>query len=158
MKTRYSPFKRFQQVGDNLYRGGQPDAQGFAFLRDLGIKTIVNLRRDDSERPLVESLGMKFIHIPMVLRFLGGRLSEDAVKTFVAAVDDPGNGPIFVHCKRGADRTGAFVALYRMMRDGWNVDRAYGEARDTGMRWWFPKLKGELRRFGGALAAPAAGR
>ena len=34
----------FHKVNDNLYRGGQPTAEGFKALAHLGIKTIVDLR------------------------------------------------------------------------------------------------------------------
>lgn len=35
--------------------------------------------------------------------------------------------PILVHCWHGADRTGAVVALYRMVVQGWSRERAIGE-------------------------------
>ena len=28
-------------------------------------------------------------------------------------------GPIFVHCRRGKDRTGTVIACYRIQHDGW---------------------------------------
>jgi tyrosine-protein phosphatase SIW14 len=147
-----APIKRFMQVGTNLYRGAQPDRDGFTFLRDLGIRTVVSFRNDDSERTLVEALGMTFVHIPVTFRPLGGEMREDAAVRFLATVDNPASGPVFVHCKRGADRTGAFVGLYRMLRQGWDVKRAYSEARDIGMRWWYVAVKDELaalaRTFG----------
>jgi protein tyrosine phosphatase (PTP) superfamily phosphohydrolase (DUF442 family) len=139
-----APIKRFQQVGPNLYRGAQPERDGFTFLRDLGVRTVVSLRNDDSERELVEALGMTFVHIPVTFRLFGGDLPEAAVARFLATVDNPGSGPVFLHCRRGADRTGAFVGLYRMVRQGWDVNRAYKEARDVGMRWWYTEVKNEL--------------
>jgi protein-tyrosine phosphatase len=59
---------------------------------------------------------------------------------------------VFVHCKRGADRTGAFIGLYRVVRQGWNVEQAYEEARAIGMRWWYPAVKDELKELAHALA------
>ena len=35
---------RFAVVSEAVYRGGQPTALGFRFLRQTGIKTIINLR------------------------------------------------------------------------------------------------------------------
>jgi tyrosine-protein phosphatase SIW14 len=145
-----APIKRFMQVAPGLYRGGQPDAEGFRYLRDLGIRTVVSLRNDDSERETVESLGMRFVHIPVTFRPLGGAMPRESVGQFLDVVDEPAHGPVFVHCKRGADRTGAFVGLYRMVRQGWGPDRAYDEARDIGMRWWYFAVRGQLA----ALAHP----
>jgi protein-tyrosine phosphatase len=43
------------------------------------------------------------------------------------------NGSVFVHCKRGADRTGVVIASYRIDRDGWDNVHALSEARALGM-------------------------
>ncbi|MPZ18779.1 MAG: hypothetical protein GEV06_12820 [Luteitalea sp.] len=71
-----------------------------------------------------------------------------AVATFFEIVDDPAHHPVFVHCRRGADRTGTFVGLYRIARQGWDGDEAYDEAREVGMRWWYFRVKGYLEDFG----------
>src|SRR5678809_966028 len=39
---------RFGILADGLYRGGQPTAQGFQFLKQKGIKTIINFRAEDN--------------------------------------------------------------------------------------------------------------
>jgi protein tyrosine/serine phosphatase len=143
---RDAPVARFEQVGPRLYRGGQPDDSGFAFLRDLGIRTVISLRNDDTERRLVESLGMAFEHIPITFHplGLGNDFPDAAVERFFALVDNPASGKVFVHCKRGADRTGALVGLYRVTRQDWTLDRAFDEARDVGMRWWHFPVKGKM--------------
>src|SRR5262245_7614609 len=57
---------RWGVVADGVYRGGQPTEKGFQFLKEKGIKTIVNLRAEDnSEAKLVEKLGMNYIQIPI---------------------------------------------------------------------------------------------
>jgi protein tyrosine/serine phosphatase len=151
------PIKRFEQVSSNLYRGAQPDAGGFVFLRDAGIRTVISLRNDDSERALVEALGIRFVHIPVTFHpLVGNEIPLDSALRFLETVDDPASGPVFLHCRRGADRTGAFVALYRLARQGWEIDRAFDEARAHGMRWWYSTVKSELKRLSRALR-PAGG-
>src|SRR5262249_34973368 len=55
---------RFGILAEGLYRGGQPTEKGFQFLKEKGIKTIINLRAEDnSEQAVVEKLGMKYIRI-----------------------------------------------------------------------------------------------
>ena len=57
-------------------------------------------------------------------------------------MNDTSRGPVFVHCKRGADRTGVVVACYRIEHDNWSRREALGEARDHGMSWYqFPLQK-----------------
>jgi protein tyrosine phosphatase (PTP) superfamily phosphohydrolase (DUF442 family) len=77
---------------------------------------VVSFRTSADERALVEALGMTDVQIPVSFGWLGGDLPEQAVARFFEIVDDPARGPIFFHCKRGADRTGAFAALYRIVR------------------------------------------
>lgn len=58
------------KITDFLYRGAQPREQGLAELKKLGVTTIVDLRSEDREktaweRKRAESLGMRFVHIPV---------------------------------------------------------------------------------------------
>ena len=154
-------LERFSEVDTRLWRGSQPDEAEFATLRDLGVRTVINLRNDDSERQAVEALGMRYVAIPLTMHAFGrsGPVPEDAVQRFFEVVDDPANGLVFVHCRRGADRTGTFVALYRIARQHWTPQAAYQEAREIGMRWWHYPVKAQLQglgaRFAPASAAPA---
>jgi protein tyrosine/serine phosphatase len=50
-------------------------------------------------------------------------------------MEDPADGPVFVHCRRGADRTGTVIACYRIAHDGWQNLKALDEARTFGMSW-----------------------
>jgi protein-tyrosine phosphatase len=48
-------------------------------------------------------------------------------------LEDSATGPIFVHCKRGADRTGAVIAAYHIDHDKWNNARALQDAKAHSM-------------------------
>ena len=148
------PIPRFHQVDDRLYRGSQPDAEGFRHLRDLGIKTIINLREEKDavrtgEEKIVESLGMNYVHLPVKdgnFFTWFRRIPDDTVKQFLALVET-GQGPFYVHCRRGTDRTGAMVAFYRMTRSGWDAKRATDEANNVGMRFWYRGLRRQIKEF-----------
>jgi protein tyrosine phosphatase (PTP) superfamily phosphohydrolase (DUF442 family) len=150
---------RFQQVDERMFRGGQPDRAGFDALRGLGVRTVINLRGEHDERELVEKLGMKYVYVPVELSLFGSgsRMPESAVRKFFEVVDDVEAGPIFVHCRRGADRTGAIVGFYRIARQGWDANRAYREARQIGMQWWFRGLKDQLNDFAKAVRQASEG-
>lgn len=137
---------RFQQVADGLFRGGQPGRQGFSFLKQQGVKTVINLTEGNGEERIVRSLGMNYVHIPLTV-LPWTKIPDAEIRQFFDVVDKPSNFPVFVHCHRGADRTGAMVGFYRIAVQGWDGSRAINEARDIGMRWWYAGLKQQLYNF-----------
>lgn len=138
----------FQRVNDLLFRGGQPKPGGYARLAQLGVKTVVNLR-DDDERALSEgeearAAGLRYYNVPLGRL---GRPSDAEVERVLQLIGAPENQPVFVHCHRGADRTGLVVAIYRMMHDGWTAERAQEEANRFGMRRWQLAKKDYIKDF-----------
>jgi protein tyrosine/serine phosphatase len=114
------------KIADALYRGAQPKEQGLSELKKLGITTIVDLRGEDPEkveweREVAESLGMRFVHIPV--SGWSPPTNEQVVQFLSLFRDNPGQ-KIFVHCRFGDDRTGVFVATYRMAFEKWPAERA----------------------------------
>jgi len=87
---------------------------------------------------------MRFVHIPITMPPFSSKVPAQAVAKFFATIDDPGTGTIFLHCRRGADRTGTLVGLYRVTRQNWTPQRAYDEARKVGMRWWYSGIRNFL--------------
>ncbi len=131
---------RYAVINERVSRGGQPTEEGFRNLAASGVRVVVDLQekghRSKYEKRLVESLGMKYINVPMK----GMRTPEDKqVSKALKALQDHKAGPVFVHCQRGADRTGLVIACYRMEHDGWSNGDALQEARNRGMSWYqFP--------------------
>ena len=138
---------RFRMVAEGLYRGGQPTEKGFEVLKQRGIKTVVNLRMEYDEGDMVQKLGLNYIQIPIEEVRPWTQIPEAAVAKYFEIVNNPANYPIFFHCQRGADRTGALAAFYRMAIQGWDAKKAYAEARDFGMRWWDAGLRSQLYTF-----------
>src|ERR1700686_1811056 len=98
----------FQKVDDHVYRGAQPTNSGFKDLAELGIKTVVDLRdigehSQADERKVVTDLGMRYISIPM--QGMSSPKKEQGAAV-LRLLNDTTSEPVFVHCKRGADRTG----------------------------------------------------
>ena len=144
---------RFQAVSQNLYRGGQPDEKGFIFLKENGIQTVVSFRDEFNqareEAEIVRGLGMNYIQIPIKDPRPWSSIPEAAIARYFEVVHDSGNGPIFFHCRRGADRTGAMTAFYRIAIQGWDAKEAYSEARKIGLRWWHKGIKDQVLNFRG---------
>jgi protein tyrosine/serine phosphatase len=126
----------FHRVGEHIYRGGQPKDGGLKKLSELGIRTIINLRgeSDDTRAEGIEakSLGMEYFNIPMSS---AGRPTDDQVRRVLEIIEgkEKENAPVFVHCRRGSDRTGAIIAVFRIKHDGWTADRAIEEANRYGL-------------------------
>lgn len=111
-----------------LYRGAQPDAAGFAALKKMGIKTVVNLRDWHSDRQMTAATGLEYYHIP----FDTLRPRDSQVAEFLRVVQDPARQPVFVHCMYGSDRTGTMCAAYRLAVCGWSKDQAIAEMTQGG--------------------------
>ncbi|HJQ70888.1 MAG TPA: tyrosine-protein phosphatase [Blastocatellia bacterium] len=133
---RYAELPNFHKVSERLYRGGQPKTGGLKKLADLGIKTIVNLRGPDeitrAEEAEARAAGLTFFNITMPGL---SRPTHEQVARVMAILNDEQNWPVFIHCKRGSDRTGTIVALYRISNDEWTADQAITEAKRHGMSW-----------------------
>lgn len=147
-EARYKELPNFHRVNANLYRGGQPLEGGFRRLASLGIKTVVNLRDDDerarAEEREVLAAGMRYFNIP----FDGmGKPSDEKVERVLAIINAPENQPVFVHCKRGADRTGTVIACYRISRDNWTSEQAKEEAKRYGMSVFEVGMKSYIRDY-----------
>jgi len=129
----------FHQVDEHVFRGAQPTPEGFKNLTKLGVKTVIDLRGGNDhtagEKTVVETLGMKYVHVPM--KGLTAPTDEQVARV-LALLDQPSastDWPVFVHCKRGRDRTGTVIACYRITHDHWDNQKALREARLLGMSW-----------------------
>ncbi len=121
-------IKNFYKIEDDLYRGSQPTAAGFQELQVLGVRTVLDLTGGKGDAALVHGDSLKLVHVPMSA--LG--LHDDRVLQALRVMTDPGNRPLMIHCKQGADRTGALVALYRIVVQGWSKQKAILEMNEGG--------------------------
>jgi tyrosine-protein phosphatase SIW14 len=121
---------RFGQVSENLYRGGQPSAEGLQELQRMGVHVIVDLRGSPSraERDAVAKLGMQYVSIPSHCPFP----SDKPWERFLEVVRENRGEKIFVHCRLGDDRTGLAVATYRIAYEGWSAEEALREMKAFG--------------------------
>jgi len=119
-------IKNFGKVNDNYYRGEQPTREEFAQLKALGVKTVIDLRKDSlREAPDgARGAGLQYFNIPLLA---SRAATEEQTSYFLSLVNDPANWPVYVHCKGGRHRTGGMTAIYRITHDGWTADQAYEE-------------------------------
>lgn len=115
------------RVEDGFYRGARPTAAGFTELAGLGVKTVLDLS-GGSDESLLKDRSLKLVHVPMS----AFGLRDDRVLEALRVMTDPANRPMMIHCKHGADRTGALVALYRVVVQGWTKEKAVEEMNRGG--------------------------
>lgn len=138
----------FGKVNEMIYRGGQPDEKGLAELSKMGVKTVINLRGDDDkakrEDDWATKAGMKFINVS-----LGNWLKpkDEDIEKIVELLNQAENQPVFIHCKRGSDRTGTVIAVYRMTHDRWSAKQAIDEAKNFGFGWWQVWMKDYINDY-----------
>jgi protein tyrosine/serine phosphatase len=113
----------FHKVSETLYRGAQPDANGIAKLKEMGIKTILNLRAFHSDKDEIGDVNIGCEHISMT----AWHPEYKEIVKFLQIVTDPNKTPVFVHCQHGADRTGLMCAVYRAAVEGWSKEDALDE-------------------------------
>jgi len=141
------PVRNFARVDDGLYRGAQPDAAGFRALSELGVRTVVNLRRSHDDVPEDLPPGMQVVAIPMHAFVDSDPPSDEDVRRFFDVVLDPARRPVFVHCAQGKDRTGTMCALYRMEVQGWSNEDALAEMQRMGFHDHYSDLERFVREY-----------
>jgi tyrosine-protein phosphatase SIW14 len=118
----------------------------------------VDLRAEDGgkaewERQQAEKLGMRFVRIP-IAGFAAP--TNEEVAQFLSLFRDS-QQKVFVHCLLGEDRTGVFIATYRMSVQKWPVPQAMREMNTFGFNgFWHPAMKSFVRDFPARLSSAPA--
>lgn len=121
-------IENFGKVTENYYRGSQPDVGQFTELKRLGVKTIIDLRKDrlNEASEWARSADLHYINIPLTTK---QPATDEQTVQFFKIVNDSVNWPVYVHCKGGRHRTGEMTALYRITNEGWTAEQAYQEMK-----------------------------
>lgn len=120
------------RLDENLLRGAQPTRIGFSSLSEMGVKTVVNVRKWHSDDDLIDGVDMEFRHVPMnpwIIR-------EDEVVRFLKTVTDEEQTPVFVHCTFGTHRASVLCAIYRIVVRGWTRREAIDEMTRGEFGYW----------------------
>lgn len=121
----YAPLKETEELGNfgivsekQLYRGSMPVGQhNYEALANLGIKTVINLKVEDSAVEYVSEqnnlskrdINLHYMPMPNVAPPTLNQALE-----FLTISYNSDMYPVFFHCHRGADRTGVMAAVFRI--------------------------------------------
>lgn len=118
-ETALERIYNYRRLSDLIATAGQPTEAELAVVAEAGFEAVVNLALHDAEyslpdeRKTVESLGMRYIHIPVVWE----QPTQSDLENFFEIMDGMKDKHVFVHCAANK-RVSAFMALYRERRQG----------------------------------------
>ena len=126
------------KVDEHLYRSEQPHSLEMKKLQGFGLKTILNLRNTRNDNREAKATNLNLNHVPINT----WRISyDDLVRSMI--IIRKAEKPVLVHCLHGSDRTGAVVAVYRIVDGGWTKKEAIEELQQGGYGYhqkWFPNI------------------
>jgi uncharacterized protein (TIGR01244 family) len=141
----------YRLIHPGLAVAGQPAPEAMAKLRDLGFRTVVNLRTEGeggaAERAVIEAQGLSYVWVPITPE----SFSLADVQAVEKVLRDPSAGPVLLHCA-SSNRVGAVWAAIQA-REGKPVDEALAAGREAGLR--SPQLEAAVRRILGTPAPSA---
>ena len=115
------------RIDTGVYRVAQPDAAAFAELYRMGIREVLNLRYFDYNEKEAAGTRLKLHRVKMAAE----SCSWDKLVEALRIIKNK-KGPIAIHCKHGADRTGLVAASYRIVFQGWSKEDAIDELENGG--------------------------
>lgn len=128
----------FGEVAPGIYRGGQPNADGWYFLKTLGVTNVIKLNTGSEGLDPKGAFKVQQFPIPLTDQLIF-EPSKNLVANAVYAI-----GPnTFIHCSHGQDRTGLIIGEYRVRVCGWTKAAARAEM----MAYGFHPLLFGLERF-----------
>ena len=124
----------YTRVDATVACAGATPPEAMAELKTRGFVTVINFRTDgergatvEAGKAAAEGAGLNYIHLPF------REPSAEVIESFLSAVADPANQPIYIHCG-SANRVGAMWLIKRVKLDGWSLEEATAEAEAIGLR------------------------
>jgi uncharacterized protein (TIGR01244 family) len=127
----FTQIPTYRRIGPDLALAGQPAPDALKQLKDMGFKTVINLRTEKEgaadERAVVEAQGLHYVWVPMT----PDTFSLKDVEAVEAVLADPAAGPILLHCA-SSNRVGGAWAVIQARR-GKSLEEAEAAGRAAGL-------------------------
>ncbi len=123
-----------------VYNSGVvPPAELKDFLKDHGIKSVIDLRDGEEQTELnpetrkqvgAEELAMNRIPGVRYFNLPTDQIPQDStVQNFLKIMDNPKNYPVLIHCHHGVGRSRLFSSIYRIEYEHFSNEEARSRAR-----------------------------
>lgn len=128
--TLVSQSHNFYQISNDVFRSEQPSAVMISELKNHQIGTIINLRAKDADSLVFQNENFNLVHIPINTWAINRQDLLEVMQQIKIAKQN--NQRVLLHCYHGSDRTGASVAMYRIIFENWAIDDAVKEMKEGG--------------------------
>ena len=132
----------YRLLRPDLAVAGQPSPQALARLKEMGFRTVVNLRTEKegaaAEAPVVEAQGLRYVWVPVTTE----SFSAADVEAVGKVLDDPSAFPVLFHCA-SSNRVGGTWAVLQSKR-GKSLEAALAAGRAAGLQ--SPQMEAAVRR------------
>jgi dual specificity MAP kinase phosphatase len=135
------PVRRYAQLSEQLWMGGQFRFSQLGFLQDLGVTGVVTMRSRNKFEKEVLPDELELLHLPTADRHAPTLEALERGIEFVERQLEK-NGAVYIHCRQGEGRGPTMGAAY-LIHTGQSVDEAISTIRDTRP---FLIITGEQRR------------
>lgn len=120
----------FYQISDFVYRSEQPSESIIPHLKKNNIDVIINLRSRDKDSETLINQPFQLKHIPIHTWAIDKQDLLEVMQGIKNAKQN--NQKVLIHCYHGSDRTGASIAMYRIIFQNWSIDDAVAEMKYGG--------------------------
>jgi protein tyrosine/serine phosphatase len=120
-----SSLDNFYKVSEGVYRSEQPESEDFGNIVSVGIGEVLSLREYHSHSEEADTHKVTLHRIKVDT----GKMNEEQLQEALKIIIDR-KSPILVHCWHGSDRTGAVIASYRVIIEGWTKEKAIDELQN----------------------------
>lgn len=130
--------QNFYQISPDLFRSEQPSSALIGELKRYDIQTIINLRSRNPDPMLLDQSQFNLIHIPIHTWAINPNDLLQVMRQIQNAKQR--QQKVLIHCYHGSDRTGASIAMYRIIFQHWRIQDALAEMKHGGYGFhpiWF---------------------
>jgi len=125
--------ENFGFISSDVWRGAKPTAAGLRTLADMGVRTVIDLRKDNECADIPS--GVCYVRLPV-----SAWRSDDVDTGAVLKAIEDNPKPVFIHCTQGRDRTGLAIAAYRLSQ-GMSQEDAMTEVSNFRANfWWYEPI------------------
>lgn len=122
--------RNFYQISEQVFRSEQPQPELIAELKTHQIDVVLNLRSRNPDLKILPNTDFQLIHVPIYT----WAMSREDLLLVMQHIQQAKtlNKKVLIHCYHGSDRTGATIAMYRIIFEDWSIEDALNEMKHGG--------------------------